>query len=71
MRDAVTPEIPEAERAKGILRRAMITELLRKRPLDEDEFHRYVRQSLRQETAPGQLAKYGPRIFAILARIRD
>ena len=71
LRDAVTPEIPEAERAKGILRRAMITELLRKRPLDEDEFHRYVRQSLRQETAPGQLAKYGPRIFAILARIRD
>lgn len=71
LRDAITPEIPETERAKGILRRAMITELLRKRPLDEDEFRRYVRQSLRQDTAPGQLAKYGPRIFEILARIRD
>ena len=71
LRDAITPGIPEAERAKGILRRAMITELLRKRPLDEDEFRRFVRQSLRQDTAPGQLAKYGPRIFEILSRIRD
>ncbi len=71
LRDAITPEIPEAERAKGILRRAMITELLRKRPLDEDEFRRYVRQSLRRETAPGQLAKYGPRIFEIMGRIAD
>ena len=71
LRDAIAHEIPAAERAKGILRRAMITELLKKRPLDEDEFHRYVRQSLRQETAPGQLAKYGPRIFEILGRLSD
>jgi len=71
LRDAIAPEIPDAERAKGLLRRAMITELLKKRPLDEDEFHRYVRQSLRQDTAPGQLSKYGPRIFEILKRLSD
>ena len=71
LRDAIAPEIPDAERAKGLLRRAMITELLKKRPLDEDEFHRYVRQSLRQDTAPGQLSKYGPRIFDILKRLSD
>lgn len=71
LRDAVAHEIPDAERAKSLLRRAMIAELLKKRPLDEDEFHRYIRQSLRQDTAPGQLAKYGPRIFEILQRIRD
>ena len=71
LRDSIAREIPKGERAKSLLRRAMITELLKKRPLDEDQFHRYIRQSLRQDTAPGHLAKYGPRIFEILERVSD
>ncbi len=71
LRDEIAPEIPEAELANGLLRRAMISELLAKRPLDEDEFRLYVRQSLREDTAPGQLAKYGARVFEILDRIRS
>ncbi len=71
LRDAIAPEIPEAESANSLLRRAMISELLAKRPVDEDEFRLYIRQSLREDTAHGQLAKYGARVFEILDRIRS
>ncbi len=69
LREAIYQANPERDRAKGLLRRSMLEELLRKRPLNEAEFLAQVRSDLRAATQGDDLKTYGPRIFDILERI--
>ncbi len=69
LREAIYEAHPERDRAKGLLRRAMLEELLRKRPVSEAEFLAQVRSDLRAATQGDDLKTYGPRIFDILERI--
>ncbi len=69
LREQIQASHPERDRARGLLRKAMLEELLRKRPVNAEEFRRQVRRDLREATAGEDLKLYGPRIFDILERI--
>jgi very-short-patch-repair endonuclease len=60
---------PDADPARGLLRKSMLDELLRKRPKDHNEFLVKMPMELRQNTDAEQLKKFGEDVFAILERI--
>ncbi len=69
LRERIQEEHPDHDRASGLLRKSMLDELLRKRPVNEDEFRQQVRRDLREATNGDDLGRYGPRVFDILERI--
>jgi very-short-patch-repair endonuclease len=60
---------PDADLARGILRKSMLDELIRKRPKDHSEFLGKISLELRQNTDADQLRKFGEDIFEILDQI--
>ncbi len=69
LREQIQADDPERDRAKGLLRKSMLEELLRKRPVNEEEFRSQVRRDLREATNGEDLKRYGSKVFAILERI--
>lgn len=69
LRERIQADNPDRDRAKGLLRKSMLEELLRKRPVSEEDFRRQVRSDLREATHGDDLRLYGPRVFDILERI--
>jgi hypothetical protein len=59
----------DADPARGLLRKSMLDELLRKRPKDSNEFLTKIPMDLRQGTDAEQLKKFGEAVFEILERI--
>ncbi len=62
----IKPNHPDADPARGLLRKSMIEELLRARPTTEAEFRVRVRQDLREATDGEQFQKYMAKVFDIL-----
>ncbi len=62
----IKPNHPDADPARGLLRKSMIEELLRTKPTTEAEFHVRIRQDLREATDGEQFQKYMPKVFDIL-----
>jgi very-short-patch-repair endonuclease len=56
---------------RGLLRKSMLDELLRKRPTDADEFRTMIRLDLRQETDSSQLKEFGDKVFDVLGKIES
>lgn len=69
LRERIQAEHPDRDRAKGLLRKSMLEELLRKRPANEEAFRRQIRRDLREATNGEDLKRYGSQIFAVLERI--
>ncbi|MEO1192772.1 MAG: DUF4011 domain-containing protein [Pseudomonadota bacterium] len=69
LREAYYADNPEADRARGLLRKSMLQELLNKRPLDEESFRRTIRRDLREATEGAELRHYGDEVFQILERL--
>ena len=59
----------DADPARGLLRKSMLDELLRKRPKDHQEFLAKIPMELRQNTDPEQLKTFGEQVFEILERV--
>lgn len=59
-------KFPDSDPTKGLLRKSMLDELLRKRPSDLEEFKKMIRLELREVTDPVQLREYQERVFDIL-----
>jgi len=66
--NAIKVAFPEADPARGLLRKSMLDELLRKRPRDAGEFLGKIPMELRQNTDADQLKAFGEAIFEILER---
>lgn len=62
-------EMPNADRASGLLRKAMLDSLLRHLPANRDEFQRRIPEALRTRTDPEQFRRYAPKVFDLLAEI--
>lgn len=60
--------MPEADRARGILRRQMLREIVRTHLDDPDDFHRKIPQALRVATEGAQVKRYLDDICEIVAR---
>jgi very-short-patch-repair endonuclease len=61
-------EMPEADRARGVLRRQMLREIVRTHLDDPDDFHRKIPQHLRVATEGAQVKRYLDEICDIVAR---
>ncbi len=59
---------PDADPARGLLRKSMLDELLRKCPTDSEEFLQMIPMDLRQNTDADQLKAFGEAVFEILER---
>lgn len=59
----------DSDPARGLLRKGMLDELLRKRPTDMGEFRTPIRLDLRQATDASQLNEFGDTVFDILAKL--
>ena len=68
LRERIEAECPEADPARGLLRQAMLDELLRKRPADANEWRAKIPLHLRQGTDGEQFKRFGQDVFEILAR---
>lgn len=68
---AIKSSFPDSDPAKGLLRKSMLDDLLKKRPTDIDEFRRMVRLDLRQNTDAAQLKEFAEQVFDILAEVDD
>lgn len=66
--NTIKATFPEADPARGLLRKSMLDELLRKRPKDSGEFLAKIPIELRQNTDAEQLKKFGEAVFEILER---
>lgn len=66
--NTIKVEFPDADPARGLLRKSMLDELLRKRPKDRNEFLAKIPIDLRQGTDADQLKKFGETVFEILER---
>ena len=66
--NSIKVEFPDADPARGLLRKSMLDELLRKRPRDLSEFRAKIPIDLRQNTDSNQLKKFGEAVFEILER---
>jgi very-short-patch-repair endonuclease len=60
---------PESDPTRGVLRKSLLDELLRKRPTDMNEFRSMIRLDLREGTDAAQLKRFGDSIFDILANV--
>ena len=69
--EEIHAEMPNADRARGFLRKAMLDTLLRYRPTNSDEFRRRVPEALRAKTDPQQYLRYAGRVFDLLAEIAE
>ncbi|GAB5469683.1 MAG: hypothetical protein Kilf2KO_27130 [Rhodospirillales bacterium] len=69
LRESIQEAHPERDRARGLLRKTMLDELLSKRPASEAEFRAKVRRDLREATAGEDLRLYGDEVFRILERL--
>ena len=67
----IKSRFPNSDPAKGLLRKSMLDDLLKKRPTDMDEFRRMVRLDLRQNTDAAQLKEFADEVFEILAEIDE
>ena len=65
----IKPNYPDADPARGLLRKSMIDELLRAKPTTEAEFRVRVRRDLREATDGEQFQKYIVKVFDILDRL--
>ncbi|WP_170134849.1 DUF4011 domain-containing protein [Acuticoccus kandeliae] len=70
LRERISDAHPDIPQHANILRKSMMAQLLRQRPIDQSEFLRKIPQSLRTDTLPPQLSLYGEEIFAILERVQ-
>ena len=68
LRERIEVECPEADPARGLLRQAMLDELVRKRPTDADEWRTKIPLDLRQGTDGEQFKRFSEDVFDILAR---
>lgn len=64
----IKPAFPDSDPTRGLLRKSLLDELLRKRPKDPGEFLAKIPLELRQNTDPAQLKKFGEDVFEILER---
>ena len=65
----IKPKYPDSDPARGLLRKGMLDELLRKRPTDIDEFRTSIRLELREATDASQVKEFGDQVFDILATL--
>ncbi|GAB5378071.1 MAG: hypothetical protein AcusKO_45330 [Acuticoccus sp.] len=70
LRERISDAHPDIPQHANILRKSMMAQLLRQRPVDQNEFLRKIPQSLRTDTLPPQLSLYGKEIFEILERVQ-
>jgi very-short-patch-repair endonuclease len=63
--------MPNVDRARGLLRKAMLDTLVRHRPTNAEEFRRCVPESLRAKTDPEQFRRYAPQVFDLLAECAE
>ncbi|MGH7025421.1 MAG: DUF4011 domain-containing protein [Caulobacteraceae bacterium] len=66
--NVIQPAFPDADPARGLLRKSMLDEFLRKRPIDTGEFLSSISIELRQNTDAAQLKQFGEVVFEILER---
>jgi very-short-patch-repair endonuclease len=66
--NTIKTAFPDADPARGLLRKSMLDELLRKRPRNHNEFLSKIPMDLRQNTDGEQLKKFGEDVFEILER---
>ncbi len=66
--NVIKAELPDADPARGLLRKSMLDELIRKRPTSRGEFLGKIPIELRENTDAEQLKRYGERVFEILER---
>jgi very-short-patch-repair endonuclease len=66
--NTIKVQFPDADPARGLLRKSMLDELLRKRPQDRGEFLTKINLDLRQNTDAEQLKEFGDYVFEILER---
>lgn len=64
----IKPAFPDTDPTRGLLRKSLLDELIRKRPKDSNEFLGKISLDLRQNTDPAQLKKFGELVFEILER---
>ena len=62
----IKPNHPDADPARGLLRKSMIEELLRAKPTAEAEFRFRIRQYLREAADGEQFQQYMTKVFDIL-----
>lgn len=67
LRERIEAECPGADPARGLLRPALLDELLRKRPGDVGEWHTMIPLALREGTDSEQFKRYRDEVFATLA----
>jgi very-short-patch-repair endonuclease/archaellum biogenesis ATPase FlaH len=65
----IKAKFPDADPTRGFLRKSMLDELLRKRPLDLYDFRRVIKLEMREATDPAQVKQYHEAVFDILARM--
>jgi very-short-patch-repair endonuclease len=65
----IKDRFPNSDPAKGLLRKSLLDELLKKRPTDMDEFQSTIRLDLRQNTDGLQVKAFSDHVFDILAEI--
>jgi very-short-patch-repair endonuclease len=67
--NVIQAERPDADRARGVLRKTMLDALMRHRPTTPDEFRLRIPSALRDKTDPEEFRRYSPRIFELLQEI--
>jgi very-short-patch-repair endonuclease len=65
----IKPAFSDADPSRGFLRKRMLDELLRKRPVSMEEFRRDIPLELREHTDAEQVKKYNEEVFEILAQV--
>ena len=65
----IKTKFPDADPTRGFLRKSMLDELLKKRPLDLDEFRRVIKLEMREATDIVQVRDYHEKVFDILAQM--
>jgi very-short-patch-repair endonuclease len=67
LREKIERECGNADPSRGLLRQSMLEELLRKRPMDANEWRSKIPRNLREDTDGEQFKRYGEDVFEILA----
>lgn len=69
--DVIGAEMPEADPARGLLREAMLREIVRQGLDDPDDFHRKIPLALRERTDPEQVRRFLEDVCDLVARHRE
>ncbi|HCP64767.1 MAG TPA: hypothetical protein DIU09_09275 [Hyphomonadaceae bacterium] len=67
----IKPMFPDADPARGLLRKSMLDELLRKRPTSKEEFQRLISSEMRAETDIQQFQKHIMSVFEVIEKIEE